>query len=144
MSKLMVGHAFNLKNIMDNYPRNTLSMSEKELKEHGITSKVNLVEEIASCALKMIMDDVIENGTRFNFPTPKPAYIQMDGVYADNFKQAKRNGAFREVDPFKSDMCGFKPMYWFQNNKRWVKKPISIDAKRTEIITQKTNEGFKY
>lgn len=142
--KLIVGHAFNLGDILEKFPREKIKNPVKELNKHGFSDKKELISEISAYTIKLIIDDIIENNVRFNFPTPKQAFMQMEGVYNEDFIKAKKNGAFIDVDPYKSGFTGHNIVYNFQNNKRWLKKPVYVDHKRKDIITEKTNLGFKY
>ena len=142
--KLIVGHAFNLGNITEKFPKESIKIPMKELVKHGFTDKRDLVEEVTSHVIELILDDIIEENIRFNFPTPKEAYLQTEGVYGEDFIKAKRNGAFREVDPYESNFTGHNIMFNFKNNRRWLNKPVYIDHTKKKIITDKTNSGYKY
>lgn len=138
---ILTAHAFNFSSLTKNYPKKTLDIPVKELREHGFHDKRELINDICSYALKMITDDIIENNVRFNLPSIKESYIQLKGIHGDDFINARKNGAFREVDPFKSNFSGYMLTYNFQNNKRVVTKPIYVEKARKAIITKKTNEG---
>lgn len=142
--KLIVGHAFNLGNIVEKFPKDTIKVPVKELNEYGFNDKRELVNEMTGYVVQLILDDIIENNTRFNFPTPKQAFLQMEGVYGDEFIKAKKNGAFIDVDPYDSGFTGHNLMFNFKNNKRWLKKHVYVDHRRKKLITDKTNLGFKY
>ena len=88
-----------------------------------------------------VIEDIIENNVMLKFPPGCRAWMEM-AVYSDeDFKIARQNGAFQDVDFLASNFTGYQLTLRFQNRyKKWIKR-IYLSAPHRDRITALTNQG---
>lgn len=143
-----VGHAFTGRDIFMNFPVRKLKMSsEKCRKIYSDGSKRDLSEQIFIKALRMVVDDIIENNTQFKFPGmgKTQAYLQMKRTYGDKFKNAFRNGKWNDVDFITSNFSGYQMVLNMESSKRTSRqKLVYLSTSDKQRITDYTNQGKQY
>ena len=141
-----LGSSFNINDIIDQFPTNKLSITCEDTENViGDRHRKELVRKIFTDNVKMILDDVIENGNTFILPTgAKSAEIRMIKFEGDNFKNAKRNGKFNDIDILSSYFTGYQLGLFMNSNGHQRVKPIYVNKKFKDKIITKTNAGFSY
>lgn len=108
-------------------------------------SKKKVAARVFIYGFYLIIKDIIENNITFLLPTPFQSFIEM-GVYeGEQFKEARQNGAFPEVDFLASNFKAYRLQYRFAlKSGRWFIKNIYVHKKLKDIITKNTNNGVRY
>lgn len=148
MRKLALGHTFSARELFQNFPLKKLKMTQDQcVKQYSDGNKRDLASSIFSRSVEMVIDDIIENNTQFKFPTlgRTQAYLQMNRTSGDAFKQAFRNGKWRDIDFIKSDFNGYQIKLIMQSLKRPVReKLVYLSKNKAQKIIEHTNEGKQY
>lgn len=105
----------------------------------------NIYTSMIHSFFKMVIEDVINNAVQFKFSTPVSAKISVAPVIGDDFIVARQNGKFLDVDPEKSGFMGHRLcLDIVRKNGERSRFDILVANRLKDIITKKTNEGFKY
>lgn len=142
------GHAFTGKDLFAFFPVNKLKMSKKKCIEvYSDGNKRDLCEQIFLRSLRIILDDIIENNIQFKLPGmgTTNSYLQMKRTHGEEFKNAFRNGKWRDVDFIASDFSGYQMTFDMEGkNKTKRQKLVYLGGKDKQRITNHTNEGKQY
>jgi hypothetical protein len=145
MSNYATGYAFNVTELFENFNNKRLSISSSDLKKTvGYQDKDELVLQIFLYAIKVILLDIIQNNVTFKFPTKRECYLNIVRTSGEEFKQARRNGKWLDVDYLKSNFSGNQMQFMFIANEREIKKPVYLSNNLKDIITENTNNGMVY
>lgn len=145
MSNYATGYAFNVTELFENFNNKRLSISSSDLKKTiGYPDKDELVLQIFLYAIKVILLDIIQNNITFKFPTKRECYLNIVRTSGEEFKQARRNGKWLDVDYLKSDFSGNQMQFMFIANEREIKKPVYLSSNLRDMITENTNNGMVY
>lgn len=139
------GYAFNAKELFQNFNIKYIKTNSSILKEHYHTKeKKEMAVKVFLYAIYLILLDIIENNVTFVLPTKRKSQIQMGNVSGDNFKEARKNGKFQDIDFLESNFTGHQLefVYWTKHSEK--KKLIYVDSKLKQKITDYTNKGKKY
>ena len=120
---------------------------EQCLKEYSDGNKRDLASSIFVRSVEMVVDDIIENNVQFKLPGlgQTQSYLQMKRTEGDDFKQAFRNGKWRDIDFIKSNFNGYQLSFIMQSLKRPMReKLIYLSKNKTQKITEYTNKGKQY
>lgn len=91
----------------------------------------------------LLIVDIIENKTTFKFPPSGKArtYLEMVPIHGEDFKRARQNGAFQDVDFLMSNFTGYQLYLRIMTRYgKWLKQ-IYISQKYKDRITELTNQG---
>lgn len=145
MINYATGYAFNVTELFENFNNKRLSISSSDLKKTvGYQDKDELVLQIFLYAIKVILLDIIQNNVTFKFPTKRECYLNIVRTSGEEFKQARRNGKWLDVDYLKSDFSGNQMQFMFIANEREIKKPVYLSSNLRDMITENTNNGMVY
>ena len=145
MNNYATGYAFNVTELFENFNNKRLSISSSDLKKTiGYQDKDELVLQIFLYAIKVILLDIIQNNVTFKFPTKRECYLNIVRTSGEEFKQARRNGKWLDVDYLKSDFSGNQMQFMFIANEREIKKPVYLSSNLRDMITENTNNGMVY
>lgn len=141
------GYAFNIDEIFENFPYEKLLVTCSDCNiVNGDYHKDKLVKRVFKDALKLILNDIIENNVTFSLPTGGiKSEIHVNNVEGKNFEEARKHGKWADVDFLASNFTGNQlvlEMYRKDGIKR--RKPIYISKKLKDRLTELTNEGKKY
>lgn len=132
-----LGYALNTEDLMCNLPIDKLKVKERYKKD--LASKIWL-----SC-VKMVLDDIIDNSDTFELPTVnRNAEIYIKGYFDSDFIKGRQNGKWQDVDYLNTNFTGYQMMLKFQRAGYMVEKPIYLDPKNKDRITQRANSGKTY
>lgn len=139
------GYTFDTKELFENLKIDKLKFSTKVCEKlSGCKDRRALAIRIFLYAVKVILLDIIENNVTFKFPTRRECYLNIVGTFGEDFKKARRNGAWLDVDYLKSNFTGYRMQFMYIANDREIKKPVYVSSWMKDMITKKTNEGFSY
>lgn len=139
------GYCFNTKHLFQNFPVEKLVMSSDiRRKVAGGDGKRALAIRIFIYAVKLILLDIIDNNVTFKFPTNRPAFLNIVGTFGEEFKKARRNGKWLDVDYLKSDFTGYQMQFTRIVKDREIRKPVYVSRWMKDKITARTNAGLPY
>lgn len=143
-----LGHAFSTKDLFMNFPIEKLKITNEQCTEiYSDGNKRDLCASIFITALKLVIDDIIDNNIHFKLPGigRTQSYIYMKRTQGDKFKKAFRNGKWRDVDFIESNFSGYQLVLEMQSGKRLPReKSIYLSPKDKQRITDNTNNGKQY
>ena len=139
------GYAFTSKYLFANFPLKKLLISREDCKRlFNTLDRRAVVIRIFYYSVKVILLDIIENNVTFKLPTQRECYIQMKRVYGEDFKKARRNGKWLDVDYLASNFSGYHLELMYFASERDIHKPIYISKWMRNLITENTNKGLQY
>mgnify|MGYP006376706547 CR=1 FL=1 len=148
MKQYALGHAFNLDHIFMNFDLSKLKMSNDLCEEiTGDRHRDVLVKRIFRSCVYLILNDIIDNNNTFQLPTgARKADIHMRRIHGDEFKWARKNGKFKEIDFINSNFSGNELTLTMYNRegKPSREKPIYVDKCLKKKIIDNTNNGKQY
>ena len=146
--KFATGHAFNLDELFLNFDISKLKLT------CDLCNKINhnphkhmLVNKIFRESVKIILNDIIDNNNTFELPTDSiRSEIHMKKFDYDDFSRLRRIGKWRDVDYLSSFFTGYQLFLFMYNRegKPVREKPIYVDPKLKDKITENTNKGMQY
>ena len=84
----------------------------------------------------------INNNINFELPTPS-GQLHLVPIQGEDFKKARQNGAFKDVDYLKSNFTGYE-MKLDIKTKYPRSIPVHLDSKLKNKIVEQTNKGIQY
>lgn len=140
------GAAFNLKEMFMNFNTKKLKITCQKCKEiNNDPHKDILAMQIFKECYKLILNDIIDNSITFHLPTgSRNSYIHMNRVAGEDFKKARRNGKWKEIDYLSSFFSGYELSLVMQGQRTPRVKPIYVDKRLKDKITENTNNGKSY
>lgn len=144
--KFATGYTLGLKDMFCNFNIKRLKLSAKTCEELiGNRHKERIVFKVFNYALKLIIDDIINKSITFKLPTGKQSsVIKMKRFEDDEFKKARRNGKWSDVDFLASNFSGNQMVFQYMSRGVWLEKLIYLDKSNKDLITKYTNEGKQY
>ena len=146
--KFAMGHAFSGQDIFHNFPIKKLKMDYDLVKKvYSDGDKRSLATSIFIKGMQLIVEDIVENNVHFLLPTvgSNEAYLYMSKTSGNDFKKAFKSGKWRDVDFLTSNFTGYQLALTVKSSK-WPskEKPIYLDYKLKNRITELTTEGKRY
>lgn len=140
------GYALNVKDLFRSFDIKRLKLTAKECEELiGNRHKEKIVYDVFKYAVKLVLDDIIQNSTRFSLPTgAKICILGMKRFKDDQFSQARRSGKWKDVDFLASNFTGYQMNFNFMSRGIMREKLVYLDSQNRDIITEQTNEGRQY
>ncbi len=142
------GCAFNLDEIFMNFDKSKLKMTSALCSDiNKNPHKIALIKKIFRVALKIIINDIIDNNITFTLPTGgRKSEIMMSRISGEQFSKARQNGKFMDIDFIESNFSGYelKFIMYRPDGAPTRTKTIYVDNKLKAKITQKTNQGMQY
>lgn len=146
--KFAMGHTFSSQELFHNFPIKKLKMNYDQVKKiYSDGDKRSLSASIFTKGMQLIIEDIIENNIHFLLPTAgtNEAYLFMDKTQGKEFKNAFKNGKWKDVDFLTSNFTGYQLALTVKSKKRPEKqKNIYLGYKHKDRITELTNEGKRY
>lgn len=145
---LALGHAFNLKNLFENFPYKKLKTNCKKCQEIiGKPHRQILVLRVFMESLRIILNDIIENNVTFQLPTGgRKSDIHVTRVTGDDFIAARQNGKWLDIDYLNSLFSGYRlTLSMYDKDGRPTRvKPIYTDKHLNKKLTDLVNQGKQY
>lgn len=140
------GHAYNTKDLFFKFNKNKLSITS-ELSQNlvGDAHKDVLIKKIFKESVKVILEDIIDNNITFQLPLGK-SDIHILRIEGDDFSKARKKGKWKDVDFLVSYFSGYQPVLNMYNKNGGItrQKPIYLDKKLKNKLTEYTNQGKQY
>lgn len=142
------GYAFNTDEIFENFPYEKLLVTCDDCNiVNGDYHKDRLVKRVFKDALYLILNDIIDNNVTFQLPTGGiRSEIHVNNYEGEDFIKARQRGKWSDVDFIESSFTGNQlvlDMYGKKNGIR-RRKPIYVDRRLKNKITENTNNGKRY
>ena len=142
------GYAFNTDEIFENFPYEKLLVTCDDCNiVNGDYHKDRLVKRVFKDALYLILNDIIDNNVTFQLPTGGiRSEIHVNNYEGEDFVKARQCGKWQDIDFIESNFTGNQlvlDMYGKKNGIR-RRKPIYVDRRLKNKITENTNNGKRY
>lgn len=143
--KYATGYAFSSKDIFNNFPTKKLVITRDKCKElfHTFNRKIVAIR-IFLYAVKVILLDIINNNVTFKLPTQRECYLYIKRTHGEDFKKARRNGKWQDVDYLASNFSGYQMEFMYIASERDIHKPVYLSGWMRDMITENTNKGKQY
>ena len=95
-------------------------------------------------SLFMIIDDIIENGTQFQFTVGShdDSYLCMQRITGRQYAELRQKGAFKEFDPLNTNFSAYRIECHVSSDRKKARNiPIHLDKTRTARIAELANGG---
>lgn len=113
----------------------------KYIRKKGIS--IDLCSSILCDILKLMIDDIIKHNTYVEIPKSwGSAMLYMKEISGDEFKDRYRNGEFQDVDYLSSGYTAYKISV--KSNTFDEGFEINLNDKIEDVITKRTNKGYRY
>lgn len=145
---LAIGYACNLNDLFVRFPYEKC----KSIIQNYLTkaSRRRKIKQVFRAGINVILNDIIDNNNTFELPAFKyyKGQIYFEAIAGERFKQARKNGKFKDIDFLESLFTGFQ-LYLHVSGKRdnflsRKKFPIYLGKIHKDKITYNTNLGKKY
>lgn len=141
--KYSLGYAINSTQLFTRFKLHYIKDLKYEMFKEN--SKKKVAAKIFLYFFYLVLKDIINNNTTFMFPTAFETCLEMGVVEGEDFKRARRNGAFQEIDFLASNFRGHTLQYRHKlKSGKYYKVPIHVHKKLKNIIIDNTNNGVKY
>ena len=147
MIKYSLGCAFNLNEMLINFPYKKLQITCKDCKDIiGNNHRDLLIKKVFKECVKLVIEDIIENNITFWLPLTgsKKCNIHMKRVSGEEFKNLRKGGKWKDIDFVKSMFSGYEIRFFMLGKRTPRVKTIYLNRSYRDRITQKTNEGTQY
>lgn len=142
-----IGCAFNLDEMLMNFPYKKLKITCKECDEIiGNNHRNILVKKIFIESVKLVLKDIIENNVTFWLPLTGSVKcnIHMKRVTGTEFQNSRKNGKWKDIDIMTSMFSGYELGFYMMGNRTPRTKNIYLNKELTKIITENCNKGMQY
>ena len=147
MKKYALGCAFNLEDILGNFPYKKLKITCKECENiTGDNHRSSIVKKIFRYHVKLVIEDIISNNITYWLPLTgqKKCNIHMKMVRGDAFKNLRQAGKWEDIDILKSNFSGYQLSLFMLGNRTPRVKSIYLNKDYRDRISHNTNEGMQY
>lgn len=147
MKKYALGCAFNLEDILGNFPYKKLKITCKECENiTGDNHRSSIVKKIFRYHVKLVIEDIISNNITYWLPLTgqKKCNIHMKLVRGDAFKNLRQAGKWEDIDILKSNFSGYQLSLFMLGNRTPRVKSIYLNKDYRDRISHNTNEGMQY
>ena len=147
MKKYALGCAFNLEDILGNFPYKKLKITCKECANiTGDNHRNSIVKKIFRYHVKLVIEDIIANNITYWLPLTgqKKCNIHMKMVRGDAFKNLRQAGKWEDIDILKSNFSGYQLSLFMLGNRTPRVKSIYLNKDYRDRISHNTNEGMQY
>ena len=143
---MATGAAFNIDEILMNFPYRKLSITCQKCKEiTGDPHRNILVKQILRECVRVILNDVIDNNVTFWLPTgAKKCNIHMKRVDGEAFKNLRKAGKWKDVNLLSSSFTGYELGLFMYGVRDPRVKTIYVNKSLKDKITQNTNNRMQY
>lgn len=139
MKHLALGAAFTAKDVFRYF-----DLKKLKLKVDG-KKRRNFIKQIWVDHLEDVINDCIDNNITFQLPTGQAkSEIFVKRQSGRDFIVSRQHGRFKDVDFLKSNFSGNQLCFRMHRKNFDKDKPIYLNGKLKQKITDKTNEGFQY
>lgn len=106
--------------------------------------KKALIAKIFFSFMKMVIKDMIENGTTFHLPNKNLAMFTWDKLQGEKFKKSINSGKIDNLDYIMSNFTLYFMIFKYFYAGKFSTKNIVVNNTLKDKITEKANQGFSY
>lgn len=141
-----LGHAFNLRDLFMNFKKGKLKITCAEcLRLNKERHREDFAQMLFKESVKMVLEDIIENGDVFELPTGKrKVWLRIKRFTGADFLKGRKQGRWQNVDLLESNFSGHQMVFEYETRAITKTKPVYLDPKRRDRIIEKTNQGIIY
>lgn len=142
-----LGYAWKLDEIFMNFKSQNLKIDCVSLQRlYGDNHKKRLCYKVFRECVKLVVNDIIENDVEFQLPTgSRKTSLQMHTYRDEDFKKARKNGKFMEVDFLESNFIANQLQLYMYGHRNIPKsKQVYVNKELKQKITDYTNQGRVY
>lgn len=142
-----LGYAWKLDELFMNFNSQKLKIDGVSLQRlYGDNHKKQLCYKVFRKCVQLIVNDIIENDVEFQLPTGSRKTSLLMHTYRDEeFKLARQNGKFKEVDFLDSGFCANQLQLYMYGHRNIPKtKQVYLNKELKEKITEYTNNKRVY
>lgn len=140
-------HCITSTELFRKFKKDKIKLSKKQyLKEYKADTRQELAAKVLNYCLYLVLLDIINNNIIFALPDTFgfDSEISMKTFQEDEFKEMWRRGKFRDIDFVLSRFRGHQIFYTFETKSGVKEKPIYVNKKLKDIISDNTNAGKNY
>lgn len=140
------GYCFTAIELFENFNLSKIKTKRKfwEGECHSNT-KSELAGKILVYCFYLIVLDIIENNITFVLPTfNKDCFIYVKQFSDVHFRRMYNAGKFKEIDYVLSNFKGYQLYYRYETTNGFREKPIYINSKLKNKLTEHVNNGKQY
>jgi hypothetical protein len=140
------GYALTAKDLFMGFSGRRMKMTAKECEAIlGNRHKDIIAKRVFREAVRMVIDDIIENGITFLLPTrSRQANLFMKKFQGEDFSRRRKMGKWRKVDFYESLFSGYQMYLRYNVGGRYKEKPVYLDPARRDRIDELTSQGKQY
>ena len=141
------GYCFSAYDLFETFNKKQLKIKRDTVqKKYGVNKKQMLCASVLVYCFYLILLDIIENNVTFVLPlfNNKQASIYARPVMGDEFKKARRKGAFADIDILTSNFTGYQLTFSWQTKYGYRYKPVYINKRFKDVFIKHINEGKQY
>ena len=142
-----LGYAWKLNELFMNFKSNALKIDGESLRRlYGNEHKKLLCYRVFRECVKLVVDDIIDNDVEFRLPTGSRKTSLLMHTYRDeDFKRARQNGKFSEVDFLDSAFTGNQIILYMYGHRNMPKtKQVYVNKELKQRITDYTHQKRVY
>lgn len=140
-----LGYTFSCMELFEFFPFDKLHITEKESNKFYKQSRIFLVMSIFMTCLKLIINDIIDNGVTFNLPTNKrKSCIYIKRITGPDYKKGRQNGKWLQFDLYKTNFSGYSMVFEYDTKAVRRTKSIFLNPEYRDRIVNNVNDGVKY
>lgn len=144
--KLALGYSLNIKDLFRFFKTSKLKLTAKKCEQIlKNRHKEKIAQRVFIEAVKLVVDDIIENNNSFKLPTgARDCLLHMKRYSGDKFKERRRLGKWKAVDYFKTIYTGYQMEFCYQYGKTDKYKIVYLDPTHRDRIDEQTNNLVAY
>ena len=142
-----LGYAWKLNELFMNFKSSALKIDGESLRRlYGNEHKKLLCYRVFRECVKLIVDDIIDNDVEFRLPTgSRKTSLLMHTYREEDFKRARQNGKFSEVDFLDSAFTGNQIILYMYGHRNMPKtKQVYVNKELKQRITDYTHQKRVY
>jgi hypothetical protein len=102
------GYGISPKELYTTFKQEYITTTQAEL---GEKNKKKVCGRVFTYCMLQILNDIIDNNVIFQLPVNTEAYLEMQSFRGEDFKKARQNGAFEDVNLTTSHFTGNQLVY---------------------------------
>lgn len=142
-----LGCAFNLQELIINFPYKKLKFNSKDCEDiTGDHHRWVLIKQVFRYSVKVVLNDIINRNVTFYLPLTgsKKCCMHMRRVEGEAFKRLRQRRKWKDVDILASLFSGYEIGFYMMGNRTPREKTVYVSRKMRDLITENTNKSMAY
>lgn len=147
MKRFALGYGCNLNELFVRFHYKRCPNLIKKIKHQH--DRLRLIKKVFITGLKVILDDIINNGTTFKLPQNQ-GLIHFELIDGEQFMRQKRNGKWYGLDFLKTNFSAYQLFLYLKTSKdsslltATKKYPVYVTSELRDKIIENVNNGQRY